>query len=310
MARFQKIICIAAVLSLLASVQSFALIGIGAHYGLDFSLNMKNTTGLRANYVTFDSLKLDLGQGAGSILIGSNIPAYVSRTDWKSDFAFGGKIYIDVIPFIDAVELSGNFGLWDYVGKINYPSGLKTPIPNAGNFADTANFNYTSEKLTLDNFGLGYLGLKNTPYAKLNLDLTIRKYIVRFPKMLKVINLYGGAGMTVNFATPMLSSHLVQDVINESAKGQFDFGATNTNLGNGLLSNDEIMKGVVEKIINGLTQPSYGMHLDLGTMVKIPVIPIGVYVDGKFMIPFGKLDKYVDIGGTGLVVNAGIALAF
>ena len=310
MARFLKICLCAAVLFLMRSVPASALVGIGVHYGLDYTLSMKNTAGL-GEHVTFDSLKLDLNQGAGSVISGASIPAYVSRTDFKSDFGFGGKIYIDVIPFIDAVEVSADFCVWDYVGKINYPSGLKSvPPPNTTNFADTANFTYTSEKLTLDNFGLGYLGLKNTPYAKLQLDATVRKYIIRFPKMLKILNLYGGAGLTVNFATPVLSSHLVQDVINENAKGQFDFSAGNTNLGAGLLGNNAIMKGVVNKIIQGLTQPSYGAHIDLGVMVKIPIIPIGVYVDGKFMIPFGELDKYVKLGGMGILLNGGVALSF
>jgi hypothetical protein len=306
MSRFLKISLCAFVLFLMLSAPAFALVGIGVHYGLDFTLNMKNTEGL-GEHVTFDSLKLDLNQGAGSVLNGVDIPAYISRTDFKSDFAFGGKIYIDIIPFIDAVEVSADFGLWDYVGKINYPSGLKSvPPPNTANFADTANFNYTSEKLTLDNFGLGYLGLKNTPYAKLQLDATVRKYIVRVPNMLKVLNLYGGAGLTVNFATPMLSSHLVQEVINESAQGT----KTISTLATSLLSNSDIMKGVVEKIIAGLTQPSYGAHIDLGLMVKIPVIPIGIYVDGKFMIPFGELDKYVKLGGMGILLNTGVALSF
>jgi hypothetical protein len=304
MSRFLKICACAAVSFLMLSVPASALVGIGVHYGLDYTLSMKNTAGL-GERVTFDNLKLDLNQGAGSVINGDSIPAYVSRTDFKSDFGFGGKIYIDVIPFIDAVEVSADFCVWDYVGKINYPSGLKSNI-NTANFADTANFTYTSEKLTLDNFGLGYLGLKNTPYAKLQLDATVRKYIVRFPKMLKVLNLYGGAGLTVNFATPMLSNHLVQEVINESAQGT----KTIPTLATSLLNNSDIMKGVVNKIIEGLTQPSYGAHIDLGVMVKIPIIPIGVYVDGKFMIPFGELDKYVKLGGMGILLNGGVALAF
>ncbi len=306
MSRLCKMCLYAAAFSLALFVPASALIGFGVHYGFDNTLNMKNTTGM-GDQVAFDSLKLDLGQGAGSILSGAQIPAYVSRTNFKSDFAFGGKIYIDVIPFIDAVEVSADFGVWDYVGKIYYPSGLKSiPPPNTQNFADTANFNYTSEKLTLNNFGLGYFGLDNTHYAKLQLDATVRKYIVRVPKMLKVFNLYGGAGLTVNFATPMLSSHLVQDVIDESAQGT----KTVQTLGDSLLGNQTIMKGVVNKIIQGLTQPSYGAHLDLGFMVKIPVIPVGIYVDGKFMIPFAQLDKYVNIGGTGFLLNTGVALTF
>jgi hypothetical protein len=102
----------------------------------------------------------------------------------------------------------------------------------------------------------------------------------------------------------MLSSHLVQDVINENASNN------GTDLSTLVTPNNPIMKGVVNKIIEGLTQPSYGAHIDLGLMVKIPVVPLGVYVDGKFMIPFGQLDKYVNIGGMGFLVNAGVALAF
>jgi hypothetical protein len=305
MSRFLKIFLCASALFLTISVPAHALVGIGVHYGLDYTLSMKNTSG-RGEHVTFDSLKLDLNQPGAQPLSGLDIPAYISRSDFKSDFGFGGKIYIDIIPFIDAVEVSADFGVWDYVGKINYPSGLKNPLSNTGNLADTANFNYTSEKLTLDNFGLGYLGLNNTPYAKLQLDATVRKYIVRLPKMLKVFNLYGGAGLTVNFATPMLSSNLVQDVIKESAQGT----KTVQTLSDSLLGNYDLMKGVVKKIISGLTQPSYGAHLDLGVMFKIPVVPIGVYVDGKFMIPFSDPGNDVKLGGMGILLNGGIALAF
>jgi hypothetical protein len=295
---------------MLAVMPGFALVGIGAHYGLDFTVSMKNTTGL-GDHVTFDSLKLDLSSvGLNNVLVGQNIPAYVTRTDWKSKFSFGGKIYIDVIPVIDALELSGNFGMWDYKGSIKYPNGLSKPANQITNPNDPANFTYDSTMLTLDKFRPGYFGMKNTPYAKFNVDLTVRKYIVQFPPIIKTVKLYGGAGATVNFATPMLSSNLVQDVINESAQGQFNLSTGSTNLGSGLLNNNAIMKGVVNKIISGLTQPSYGAHIDLGVMVKIPVIPIGVYVDGKFMIPFGELDKYVKLGGMGLLLNGGIALTF
>jgi len=45
-------------------------------------------------------------------------------------------------------------------------------------------------------------------------------------------------------------------------------------------------------------------------MIKIPVLPVGLYVDGKYIIPFGDMDKKVDIGGTGLSLNTGIAFTF
>jgi len=51
------------------------------------------------------------------------------------------------------------------------------------------------------------------------------------------------------------------------------------------------------------------MHFDLGASVKVPIIPLGVYVDGKFMIPFGQMDENVDIGGYGLLLNFGLSLS-
>jgi hypothetical protein len=294
-------LCVLAIV-MMTSLPSSALVGIGLHYGLDFSLGMKNTTGY-GDHVTFDSLKLDLGSNTGNtVLSGQNIPLYITRSGFKPDFGFGGKVYIDIIPFIDAVEIAANFGLWDYVGQIKYPKGVIDPT--AADLTAPGNFTYDSTKLTLDNFGISYFGLQNTPYAKLQLDATVRKYIVRVPKMLKVFNLYGGAGFTMDFTTPVLSSQLVQDVVKESANTSLNLNS----IGPSLLDSTAIMKGVVNKIISGLSKPSYGVHIDLGFMVKIPVVPIGVYVDGKFMIPFSKLDTYVD--GLGVLLNGGVALVF
>jgi hypothetical protein len=45
-------------------------------------------------------------------------------------------------------------------------------------------------------------------------------------------------------------------------------------------------------------------------MIKIPVIPLGFYIDGKYAIPFGDLDKNAKLKGYGFQVNGGIALAF
>ena len=153
---------------------------------------------------------------------------------------------------------------------------------------------------------MGYLGLKNTPYMKLNFDLTLRKYIVRFPKPLKTLNLYGGGGVSLIFATPVLSSKLVEDALGS----KLDVTLANNALGTSLLGNDQIMKAVVEEIAGQFMTPHWGAHIDLGVMIKIPVIPVGIYVDGKFMIPFTDLDKSVDVGGRGLLLNTGICLTF
>jgi hypothetical protein len=192
---------------------------------------------------------------------------------------------------------------------LKYPIGLKDPsaagVTNAITNPSDSNFNYVSVPLTLSSVGLGYWGLSHTPYAKLNLDATVRKYLLKFPPIIDLFKFYGGAGVTVNFATPMLSSHLVQDAISESSKGSLGF----TTIGANLFGNNGVQKQIINKIISGLTEPSYAAHIDAGVSFKIPIMPIGLYIDGKFMIPFGSLDKYVDVGGTGILLNAGIMLS-
>jgi hypothetical protein len=181
-------------------------------------------------------------------------------------------------------------------------TGTGSAVPSAKDFTTT----YGTMPITLDNFDLGYLGLKNTPYMKLNFDLTIRKYILRFPKPLKTLNLYGGAGASLIFATPVLSTKLVEDALGS----QLNSTKSLAELKNGLLGNQDIMKAVLDEITAQFMTPHWGAHIDLGVMIKIPVMPVGIYVDGKFMIPFTDLDKSVDVGGTGILLNTGISLTF
>jgi hypothetical protein len=40
------------------------------------------------------------------------------------------------------------------------------------------------------------------------------------------------------------------------------------------------------------------------------MVPVGLYVDGKYMIPFGQLDKNVkELKSSGILINAGLAFA-
>ena len=292
---------------------SFGTAGIGIHWGNDFSLYMEN----KDEWIAFENLNIDTAGITGSIpdpllsgISGSDLPIFISRTDWRNTHINGGlKVFIDVIPVLDAIELSTNFGLWEYNGSITYPTGLE--------FVDGADYStvtnpedlfipeYDTIPITLENYGAGFGGLRKTPYMKLQFDLTIRKYIAQLPPVVKILRLYGGGGISLSFATPVLSKSLIEDAIGESIEG-----VGNLNDLNNLLSDQNTSKAIVKEILGRLMTPHMGMHIDLGIMVKIPVIPLGVYVDGKFMIPFGKMDEYVDVGGLGLLLNSGISLSF
>jgi hypothetical protein len=298
---------LAALMTLASSVcfSAFAIIGIGVHYSADLTMHMDDNS----QQLVFSQLKINSGVSGYTLpLDGTSLPIYVDRTSWeRKPFNLGAKIFIDIVPFLDCIELSSNFGAWQYDGVIKYPrsmtyTGTNSGIPKPTDFSVV----YDSIPITLEKFDLGYLGIDKTPYMKLNFDLTIRKFIVRFPKPLKTLNVYAGGGATLLFATPVLSAKIVEDALGNTlnaSKSVIDLGAD-------ILGKDEVMKAVAEEIGNQLMTPHWGCHIDAGVMVKLPVLPVGIYVDGKFMIPFGDIDESADVGGMGLLLNAGINLIF
>jgi len=267
----------------------YAIVGAGFHWGFDYSLSMEPVAD---EPVTLPELDATI-QSA----LGKNSLVTVSRTNWRSSaLNFGGKVYIDFIPFIEAIEVSCNFGLWQYDGSLNYAD-----IGLDGN--NNLTVKYKQVDLTTKSTGLDYWVLDGTPYAKLQLDATIRKEIVDF----WIVKLSGGAGFSSHFTTPLLTAKLVEDVVGSK------LSAANADLGKLLDPKGNISKDIVNKIIDeALGNPVYGMHLLLGIKAKLPVIPVGIYVDGKYMIPFTKFDENAGdkgIDGWGFLLNAGISLS-
>jgi hypothetical protein len=312
--RFLSVILISCFISPL-----FAIIGIGAHYGIDLTLKMDTKL---MEQTTFDSLKFSLkGKGITSlpskfdslsILKGADIPVFINRKDWQNTgINMGGKIYVDVIPFINALEISGNFGVWQYDGSVIYPKSISVnpnASANSSKLSDLAIVNYDTMVISLkqinpDRF---FWGVEKTPYAKLHFDATLRKYLLQTPPILKTFKIYAGLGATLDFATPMLSSGLIEKAVASTLKGTY----TLDQMGPAVFSNPDVKRKILNTIIDDMLTPHWGCHLDLGTMIKVPMIPLGFYVDGKYIIRFDKMDKYVDIGGNGLLFNFGIALAF
>ncbi|MDD5675131.1 MAG: hypothetical protein PHC61_13260 [Chitinivibrionales bacterium] len=295
----------------------YAIAGIGVHYGYDLSVHMADATNEPA---VFDSLKI-LNDGANipgtvpanfinvAAITGKDLPIYINRSGFaRTPMDFGGKFYVDCIPFLDAIEVSANFGLWQYKGELVYPKSLswKTTQPTdpATPFINRVDITYDTLLLTLDKLNMPYWGLKNTPYAKLNTDLTIRKNLITLPPLVNILKVYAGGGFSINFATPVLSAGLVKDALGTDLNALLPTSGLNTQL----FGQADIQKKIMNQIMNNLITPHYGCHIVLGTALKFPVFPVGFYVDGKFMIPFGKLDKNVNITGTGLLLNAGVTL--
>jgi hypothetical protein len=317
------------------------LVGVGIHWGFDFSLDMADrfddqlsfgiftpvsmldTASLgisRSQFegylpagITYDSLRTLLDDNLPSLE--AKAPLYLSRKDWnRSVINFGGKVFLDAIKFIDAVEISFNIGAWEYDASLKYPNGqMKDGITanDVEEFVKTGDYSLLldmeEQPLTLDAMGMSYLsifGISKTPYVKMQFDVSIRKNLIAAPKKTKMFKLYLGGGPSLHLGTPIITPAFVQEVLEQTIESA---GNNIDNLKKGLT--DQIFEDVLTRLINDSKTPTFGMHLMSGIHLKPPVIPLGFYVDGKFMIPFSKLDDTVDIGGTGFLLNAGISFS-
>ena len=314
-----------------------ALVGAGVHWGFDFTLDMADNfydplslntfapstmlddtiLGIEPYLpITLDSLK---GLINANSKVATALPFTLSRSEWtRSVINFGGKVFIDDIKIIDAVEVSFNMGVWEYEAMLKYPNGeVQDNISqdDIDAFVKTGNYEkllkMDSTDLTLDEFGLSYLkmfGISKTPYFKLHIDASIRKNLFAVPKKLKNFRVYLGGGLSFHLGTPILTPAFVEDVLDSPIKTAIAKGGT-VNDFIGEVDRESRLKNIVQTLIDESKDPTFGMHIIAGTMIKFPVIPVGIFADVKYMIPFGDMNKYVDINGFGVLINAGICLS-
>lgn len=306
----------AAMLAALAVSPVQAIIGVGVHYGMDFSLDLadKRDQQLQLPGLTLSATAPDLGPppvGIPAEIPSALLPVYITRTGFdRTAFNLGAKVLVDAIKWFE-IEASGNFGIWEYQAEIKYPSAMSyragADPTTASSPADLFDITYATLPITCKALGIDFLWLDFTPYAKLNADLTIKKAFLKVPKRLQTLKMYAGAGASLHLATPVLSAELIEDVLAEHLGS-----AQNTvqELGPDLFGNRDIMDAVLGRILDGLTEPKWGAHIVAGAQIKVPVIPLAFYIDGKFMIPFGELDEYTGLTGYGFLVNGGLMLKF
>lgn len=283
--------------------QTYAIIGIGGHWNLNNTTLQMSEAELYDEAVVYDKFQVDLSP-VSDIVIGKDIPfAYTTRMNFKNTgIDFGGKLFIDVIPFINAVELGFNLGVWEYEGALNYLDTSSISKLNAGSdFSSPKSYQYKALPLTLKANDLDFFGLDETPYAKMNFDLTVRKELLALPPVVNLFKLYAGAGVSAHFATPVLSNTLIERVLEDQGVDLTKLLTAN--------SQQELGEAIVKKIIEEFSEPSFGMHVLAGLSFKLPVFPIGLYIDGKYYIPFGEIDPNVEMGGMGFLISTGLSLS-
>lgn len=305
-----SVLIVSALVTFSAVSSVYAIAGAGFHWGFDYSMSMKKGIDSVAIPTGGFDLGADVFQQLPSALrpdfspgdvIGAAPLTIARNSDLKRSWLnFGGKLFVDVVPFIEIIELSFNLGVWQYEGSVSYLD-VNSITPEMLLPGNTSPFPYKTVPLTLKEYNLNYFGLNETPYAKLNFDLSVRKTVLN----LWLVKFNAGAGVSMGFSTPVLSESLIEDVkADKEIKSPEELVAKFTDTKSGM------GKAVVTKILDELFTPRWGAHIAAGAILKLPVIPIGIYVDGKYMIPITKYDENGQINGFGFLVNTGLSLSF
>lgn len=333
------IFCCILIFGFFNAASVYALVGTGFHWGFDFSLDTEDSdytpvifyniapdTLLKSVDHIKDTLQSLLDSTAYQALLDTienyehiitqNSPISLRRYDWQRlGINFGGKVFFDEIPFFDAAEISFNIGSWQYKTVMKYPNGvIKKSITwdSIEEFGQTGNYEtllemdsvrFSIKELNADLFNA--FGITETPFVKVHFDFTVRKNLIAVPSHSKLFRLYLGLGVSLHMATPILTAKYVEKFLKyEIAKATNKIDRITESF-----SKQDVLASVLRELKEEAKNPTFGMHIIGGTMVKLPVIPVGFYCDTKFMIPFGDFDDYVDLGGIGFLLNLGIALA-
>ncbi len=234
----KKILFVAAFV-LFASTQSFAIIGVGAHY-------IMNTGSLKSGGVEPVGDDITLEQKASDGLAG-----------------LGFKLWIDFLPIID-IELTGNVAASRYDAVLDVDG--------------------TSMPLEVD-LGVPFFGKAKPLFAVMSGDLSVTYPFTELP----IIRPYIGAGVSYIASTPVMNKKFVASFLNNQ-----------DNLSE--LDPDKISEDVVDALEDEGFDMGIGGHVIAGFRLKLPIIPIAAYANGKYYFGGNADSKFsqgfvVELGG-------------
>lgn len=301
----------AAAAALLAS-QSFAILGVGAHYAPGFGTKMSGMDKPAA--VTDDGTILVKHEGFKGIMQG-----------------VGFKAWIDILPIID-VEATFNiqFGSYDASLYVLQDKEALSKILSEGGEVDPSNIDlYKEIPLKVELGGVPSWAEANPKFFHMNGDLTITYPITFIP----IIRPYIGGGVTYNLNTFILNQSFTYSVVNgiygavlQSMKDEMAEAASEAlndpskaadlaaqmdpaQMADRLAS--RIQEQAVDKIKEAALEEglktSIGGHVMLGVRAKLPIIPIAAYANFKYYFG-GDYPTEIDAGNMTAEVGVGFAL--
>ena len=261
-----KIIATAAAL---LATQSFAIIGVGAHYAPGFGTKMK--AGPKAKVA--DNIDFS-HEGFDEMMQG-----------------FGFKLWIDLLPIID-IEGTFNiqFGSYDASLYVKNPtSGVESEIP-----------------LEIELGGTPF-AKANPKYVAMNGDLSITYPITSLPIIRPYIG--GGLTVFANsfvlnqaYVSALVDDPAIQTLIADAAAG-----ATPEAQAKLQEAGEALKQRVQDKAAKESINTSIGGHALVGFRLKLPIIPIAAYCNFKYYFG-GDYPKEIDAGHMTLEVGGGLAI--
>lgn len=299
--------------ALLAS-QSFAIIGIGAHYTPNFGSKM---TGFAETPDRFGN--------------SVNVTDMGEVRLWHGGFdemmhGFGFKVWVDILPIID-IEATFNIQFGSYDASLFV---IKDPTAVLAGAAAADLSAYQQIDLEVELGGTPF-GKANPKFVQMNGDLSITYPITFIP----IIRPYIGGGLTYYMNTFILNQKFTKRVVGDTYKTLIDtFKDEAEKKVNDIMSDPkqlldpsadptsmampdqaEIMKTVSDAMVENLQdaaleeglKTSIGGHILVGVRAKLPIIPIAAYANFKYYFG-GDFPEEVEPGRMAAEVGVGFAL--
>ena len=275
----------------LLATQSFAIIGVGAHYAPGFGTKM---TGLGADKVA----------NRVSVSDGGEVQLWHGGFDEMMQ-GFGFKVWVDILPIID-VEATFNIQFGSYDATLFV---VKDPMAIIS--GDIPSDAYKQIDLEIELGGTPF-GKANPKFVAMTGDLSITYPITFIP----VLRPYIGGGLTYYMNTFILNQPFTKRVVGDTYKNMVnevlsDPLALVTNPDASTDISNRVSDAMVESLQDAAMEEglktSIGGHVIVGVRAKLPIIPIAAYANFKYYFG-GDFPEEIDPGHMTAEVGVGFAL--